>query len=276
MTTIKIVNFNDEMQQNAFLIAEQATDRFNDCKDVAYFIRSEMKKIYDHEWNCFVTDSNENPDELGKYKSYLCYKYNDYIIHLWYEPSDSEEGEQSQEHSENYKPTVDIDDIPSLFAKYDSSKNGKLEFDEFLGFMKEGLDIPINPGFSNQMRFIFDGMDIDGSHNVDQNEIIECLKKYRQGDFKWISKMVFRGADINKSRKVSIDELKLAGQCLGIIGDSTDFENRCNIEFGKKKSELEYWEFYKVITGENLDKHSIDADPYEGKLPTKSKCCLLL
>lgn len=172
------------------------------------------------------------------------------------------------------------DDVRSLIAKYDKSGNGKLEYDEFLGFMKEGLGVgdSASPNFLKQMRFIFDGMDTDGSHNLDQNEIITCLGKLKDKDFKYITRMIFRGADVDKSRKVSIDELKQACESIGGKTFSEDeFKQKCEVEFGKKKKELEYWEFYKLISGETLSKDSPDYDPYEGKYPQKSsKCCLLL
>lgn len=168
------------------------------------------------------------------------------------------------------------EEIQGLIAKYDKSGNGKLEFDEFLGFMKEGLGFEESPNFLKQMRFIYDGMDVDGSHNLDQAEIIDCLTNFKEGNFKWITKMIFRGADTDNSRKVSIDELKLACDNLGKSFSADDFELKCKNEFGGKKKELEYWEFYKLISGETLDKKSVEADPYDGKLETKSKCCLLL
>lgn len=58
--------------------------------------------------------------------------------------------------------------------------------------------------------------------------------------------------------------------------DDFYFYSRCISEFGRKKKELEYWEYYKVVTGEQLNTKSIDADPYDGKLPQKSKCCLFI
>lgn len=167
-------------------------------------------------------------------------------------------------------------EITNLVAKYDKSGNGKLEYDEFLSFMKEGLGYPENSNFLQQMRFLYDGMDVDGSHNLDKDEIIECLSNFKEGNFKWITKMIFRGADRDNSRKVSVDELKLASDNLGRSFSSDEFEQKCQVEFGKKKKELEYWEYYKLISGETLDKDSVEADPYDGKLEQKSKCCLLI
>ena len=46
---------------------------------------------------------------------------------------------------------ADKNKIRELFAKYDKSGNGKLEFDEFLGFMKEALNITNpSPSFLKQ------------------------------------------------------------------------------------------------------------------------------
>lgn len=173
----------------------------------------------------------------------------------------------------------EIERIKNLIAKYDKSGNGKLEFDEFLKFMKEALNIneSSSQNFYKQMRFMFDGMDVDGSHNLDQNEIVQCFKKIKEKDFKYITKMIFRGADIDNNKKVTVDELKYASENLGGVQFSQDdFDKKCKTEFGSKKKELEYWEFYKIITGETIDKNSPNYDPYDGKLPTKSKCCILI
>ena len=170
-------------------------------------------------------------------------------------------------------------EIRSLITKYDKSGNGKLEYDEFIQFMAEGLKVgdPKAPNFIKQMRFLYDGMDLDASHNLDQEEVITCMEKFKTKDFKYLTRMVFRGADKDKSRKVSIAELKECVDNLGGVPFSQeDFDTKCKNEFGKKKKELEYWEFYKIISGETLDKKSPDYDPYEGKYPEKSKCCLLI
>lgn len=168
--------------------------------------------------------------------------------------------------------------IRKLFDKHDKSGNGKLEFDEFLQFMKEALNTgEVSPSFVKQMKFIYDGMDLDGSNNIDESEIMECFEKIKARDFKYQTRMIFRGADRNHNRKVTIDELKLAVENLGDKSfNEESFDVACKTEFGSKKKELEYWEFYKIITGETLDKNSPDYDPYEGQLKQKSKCCLLI
>ncbi|OHS98026.1 hypothetical protein TRFO_35678 [Tritrichomonas foetus] len=174
--------------------------------------------------------------------------------------------------------------IKTLISKFDKSGNGKLEFDEFLGFMKVGIASNLeNPEQEveakdlnlKQMRFLYDGMDLDGSHNLDASEIIECLSAWKTGDFKWITKMIFRGADKDNSRKVSVAEMKDAVQnVMGKTFTPEEFTAQCKLEFGANKKELEFWEFYKLITGETIDKAT---DPYDGKLPAeKSKCCLLI
>ncbi|KAK8872045.1 Rhomboid- protein 3 [Tritrichomonas musculus] len=286
MTIVKNVEFNDEMQQFAINAGQQAVDRLNMTKNIAQYILSEMKKKYDHEWHCFVTDSLDEPKDLNNYDSYICFKIELYTVHLWDEHIEKQasinqsskgpvplDDSQPLEKLQTLSNNNDKKDIKALFAKYDKSGDGKLEFDEFIGFMHEGLGFE---GNINQMRFLYDGMDTNGSHNIDQSEIIECLINWKEGNFKWITKMIFRGADKDKSRKVSINELKCACSNLGKSLDQEDFEKQCISEFGSKKKELEYWEFYKIISGETLDKNSIDADPYDGKIPQKSKCCLLL
>ena len=289
MTIVKNVKFDDEMQQFSINAGQQAVDRLNMTKNIAQFILSEMKKKYDHEWHCFVTDSLDEPKDLNNYDSYICFKIELYTIHLWDEHIDKQASISSSSKCttqqndpqplEKLQTITDNNDeniIKALFSKYDKSGNGKLEFDEFLRFMQEGLGFERNENFVNQMRFLYDGMDTDGSHDLNQNEIIECFNKWKEKDFKWITKMIFRGADKDKSRKVSIIELKNACINIGKSLNQEDFEKQCISEFGSKKKELEYWEFYKIISGETLDKNSIDADPYNGKIPQKSKCCFLI
>ncbi|KAK8847764.1 hypothetical protein M9Y10_018794 [Tritrichomonas musculus] len=122
-------------------------------------------------------------------------------------------------------------DVKSLIKKYDKNSTGKLEFDEFLGFLKEafGIGDALSPSLIKQVRFIFDGMDVDGSHS-----------------------------------RASFDELTDTCENFGEKSlCPEEFETRCITEFGKSKKSLEYWEFYKIFTGETLDKNSPDYDPYE-------------
>ena len=170
-------------------------------------------------------------------------------------------------------------DVKSLIKKYDKNSKGKLEFDEFLGFIKEafGIGNALSPSLIKQVRFIFDGMDVDGSYSVDQREIIQCFENLKAKDFKYITKLIFRGADVNNDKKATIDELK---DICENFGEKSlcyeEFETRCITEFGKSKKSLEYWEFYKIITGETLDKNSPDYDTYGGMPQTESKCCILI
>ncbi|OHS94833.1 EF-hand family protein [Tritrichomonas foetus] len=178
------------------------------------------------------------------------------------------------------------ENVRRLVLKYDKSGNGHLDFDEFVQFCKVGLfadlanldtdHLPEGRDVNlEQLRFLYDGMDMDGSHSLDSNEIGECLAAMREGNFKWMTKMIFRGADKDNSRKVSISELQVACNGLGDVSFSPEeFKEKCKLELGSEKKEIEYWEFYKIITGETIDK---ETDPYDGKLPVeKSKCCLLI
>ena len=182
--------------------------------------------------------------------------------------------------------------LRKLLDRYDTSKDGSLTFDEFLNFLKALPNADLSDDNFNadevqesdnglnlrQIRFLYDGMDLDGSHSLSDEEIIHYLEATQAQDFKYITKLIFRGADKDRSRKVSIAEIKDAVTGLGSGNfDEASFQEKCKLELGEKKKELEYWEFYKIITGETLDSKSVDADPYEGKLPEeKSKCCLLL
>lgn len=270
---VENVGMSDELQRDAIEAAIGGIDRFDEENAIATYIRVDISSKHPSNWGCIVNNSPENPSPLNT-SIYICFIYQQYTVHLWIENENSQKN--SEENSEKTVSSLSKSDITNLFKKYDKSGNGKLDFDEFLNFMKDGLKFEEDKNFTKQMRFLFDAMDIDGSHNLDQNEVIECITKWKEGNFKWISKMIFRGADINRSKKVSIEELKRACNNLGKSFNIDDFEKQCKLEFGSKKKELEYWEFYKIISGETIDKNSNDADPYDGKLQTESKCCLLI
>lgn len=173
--------------------------------------------------------------------------------------------------------TRELDDIRNLIAKYDPGGYGKLEYDEFLGFIKEYFHIDdTTDSFYKQARFFFDGIDNDISQVIDQNDITLFANKVTNKDIKYITKMLFRGADYNRKRKILIDDIAdIFNGEFGITFDEKDFRNRC-MEFGKKKTTLAYWEFYKIISGETLDKNNLDYDPYDGINPEqKSECCIL-
>ncbi|KAK8839969.1 Rhomboid- protein 3 [Tritrichomonas musculus] len=176
--------------------------------------------------------------------------------------------------------------VRKLVLHYDHSGNGTLEFDEFIHFLKALPNVDLD-NFeaddiketdlsltTDQVRTYYDGMDLDKTHSVNANEICEYINAARTKDFKWQTKMIFRAADKDQSRKVSFDEL---AQCIkalqGMEMTKDQFEERCKVELGKKKKELEYWEFYKIISGQELDH---DTDPYDGKIEAKSKCCILI
>lgn len=267
---IENVGISENMQNDAIEAAIEGIDRFNEENAIATYIKVDLSSKHPAKWECVVNYSTENPSPYNT-SCYICFIYQQYTIHIWIDKETEDKSEK-----EPKIPNITENDISSLIAKYDKSGNGKLEFDEFLGFMKEALKLEESQGFLKKMRFLYDGMDTDNSHNLDKNEIIECFSKWKEGNFKWLTKMIFRGADVDKSRKVSICELKSACDNLGKSLNQENFENQCKIEFGAKKKELEYWEFYKIITGETLDKNSIDADPYDGKLQTESKCCILI
>ncbi|OHT11351.1 EF-hand family protein [Tritrichomonas foetus] len=175
--------------------------------------------------------------------------------------------------------------IRKLAETYDKDKKGGLDFDEFLGFMKAatGLkkieniegEVPENGRVClYQLKYLYDGMDINGSNNLSIDEICQCFAALRGNDFKWLAKFLFRGCDVDRSRKIKIDEIKSSVQKIGKEPFSPEeFQEKCQIEFGSNKKELEYWEFYKILSGETLPK---DTDPYDGMIVRSSKCCLLL
>lgn len=179
--------------------------------------------------------------------------------------------------------------IKQLAEMYDQSKKGGLEFDEFLGFMKAvtGLsslddveeDVPesgrVNVVF---LKFLYDGMDLNETNNVPINEVSDCVVAIKEKNYKYITKMVFRGCDFERRNKISAEDIQNAIQNAdknaGQNAFSTkEFNEKCKSVFGETKKTLEYWEFYKLVTGETIDRNT---DPYDGELAKQSKCCLLL
>lgn len=206
--------------------------------------------------------------------------------------SDNQKDQENATPEENFggqpKPLSEKEKavIHKLFSKYDQSRDKKLQFDEFVEFIKgcyladldQDPEADVNAAAEQyqpnlrQMRFIYEGMDVDGSNDVSEDEICDCFAAMKENNFKWMCKMLFRGADKDNSRKVSIAEIK---DCVSMCGkqfSEEEFVQRCKIEIGKEAKELTFAQFYKVITGDTIP---ADTDPYDGKLK-KSKCCLLL
>lgn len=102
--------------------------------------------------------------------------------------------------------------IKQLAEMYDQAKKGGLEFDEFLGFMKAatGLqdlndieeDVP-ESGRVNvlYLKFLYDGMDLKETNNVPINEICDCFFAIKEKNYRYITKMVFRGCDFERKKK---------------------------------------------------------------------------
>ena len=166
--------------------------------------------------------------------------------------------------------------VRRLVLHYDHSGNGTLEFDEFVHFLKALPNVNLEDfsdddiketdlGLStDQVRCYYDGMDLDKTHSVNANEICDYINANRTKDFKWQTKMIFRAADKDQSRKVSFDELASVTKYLyGMEMTKDQFQERTKVELGKSKKELEYWEFYKIISGQELDH---DTDPYDVKV----------
>ena len=176
--------------------------------------------------------------------------------------------------------------IHKLFKKHDADKSAELNMDEFYNFMKacfltdldQDPDGDVQEGEEynadrRQMEFLYKGMDIDGSNSLSEDEICECFAALKENNFDWLMKILFRGADKDRSNKVSIAELKDVISMCGSSMNEEDFKNRCEVELGKEVKELTFAQFYKVITGKDIDPKT---DPYDGKLKKKSGCCLLL
>lgn len=51
---IKNADMNEEMQQNAIDVANQALDRHNIERDIAAYIKKEFDKKYSPTWHCIV------------------------------------------------------------------------------------------------------------------------------------------------------------------------------------------------------------------------------
>ena len=176
--------------------------------------------------------------------------------------------------------------IQKLFKKHDADGSGQLNFDEYYIFMRacfnsdldqdpegdvtEGEEYEAN---KKQMQFLYNGMDIDGSNSLSEKEICQCFAALKENNFDWLMKILFRGADKDRSNKVSVEELKDVIQMCGSGLDEAAFKQKCQDEFGKEVKDLTFAQFYQVITGKKIDPAT---DPYDGQLKKKSKCCLLL
>jgi len=95
----------------------------------------------------------------------------------------------------------------------------------------------------------------------------------RQGNRLELVKLAFRGLDRSRTGRVSMTEIKSGVKIADKKYNQEEFIARCERFFGKKK-EVEFWEFYKMITDEDIDPKTC---PYNGNKPTpkSSSCCLL-
>lgn len=181
-----------------------------------------------------------------------------------------------QINEKNVKEDEEKKKMKTLIKKFDKDSNGKLRFNEFLKFMKEALEFEETKCFVKQMRFLYNGIDINSTNDLDEDEILNCIENFKSQNFKYLTKMFFRGADKDHSRKIVIVDVQDAVDNLGCKPFSKEeFEKKCTQEFGKSKKDLLYWEFYKIFTGEIISKDSTDYDPYDGKI-IRSKCCILI
>ena len=187
------------------------------------------------------------------------------------------------------KPLTDdeIEVIHRLFAKHDKSGDKQLQFEEFLAFIKAcyNADLDQDPNGDvneaeeeydcnvKQFRYLYQGMDVDGSGSVSEYEICQCFAALKEKNTKWLAKIIFRGADKDRSRKISVDEVSdLVSVCVNGFTEE-QFIAKCKEEFGEDTKELTFAQFYKLVVGETI---SDNVDPYDGKLKKSSKCCFLL
>lgn len=157
----------------------------------------------------------------------------------------------------------------------ENSVTEMLTFEKFLLYMKAGLNMRKNSNsFNQKMRFIFDGIDLDGTSYISSRDADYLLLCYYKNDSFSIAKMFFCGADKNRDRKISISEISNAiSNLCGSKLAKEQFESKCQSEFGQKVKELKFSEFYKVLTDQVIDENY---DPYEGRIREKSSCCLLI
>lgn len=150
-----------------------------------------------------------------------------------------------------------------------------LRFEDFLLYMKKGLNIhEITFGIGKQMRYLFDGIDIEGLSYVNSRDADYLLLCFIQNDWVNITKLFFCGADQNRDRKINISSIgdavnNLCSQKM----NKEQFELKCRSKYGENKKELKFFEFYKILTDKDIDKNY---DPYEGRVREKSACCLLI
>lgn len=152
-----------------------------------------------------------------------------------------------------------------------------LKFEDFLSYMRTGLYMRKETyTFEKQMKYLFNGIDLDGLSYVTSRDAEFLLLCYYQKDYLNITKLFFCGADKNRDRKITTADISDSVNYLILRKmDKNKFEAKCRSEFGENKKELEFYEFYKIITSKDIIENY---DPYEGRIKekTSSSCCILI
>ena len=174
--------------------------------------------------------------------------------------------------------------IRKLAISYDKEKKGSLDLDEFLGFMKAAVGMEKIEDFNGevpesgrvpvlQMQYLYDGIDLERTNLMKIDDACTCFINYKEKNFEWLQKMIFRGCDTGMQNNVSIDDIMNAIQNLGENPLSPEeFQVKCIREYGHLKKHINFAEFTFILNGSE-----INMDPYDQSLIRKpSHCCILV
>lgn len=99
------------------------------------------------------------------------------------------------------------DRIDSIFATMDKNKDGRVQADEFMEwFGKEETMAGMKAYFHKKTLQIFEEIDIDGSNDIDEQELMDISLRLGQGFDKKTIKKIFKEMDTNRDGKIQIEE----------------------------------------------------------------------
>lgn len=177
--------------------------------------------------------------------------------------------------------------IEKLAKYYSPSGEKYLDFDQFVGFMKAAIGLQFYDNISEDMpevgtvnilflQYLFRGIDLNQPEKLPISDICTCYIAIKEKNYEWLAKIVFRGCDIERKRKIDSSEVHNAIQDPNNNGKNAynhlQFLKRCREIIGHMAQDLTYPEFYQLVTNEIMNK---EVDPYDGEIK-KSNCCLIL
>ena len=187
------------------------------------------------------------------------YSYSDYYSDYGLSSSDSLPNIPVDPEVEKRVTKKAIKTVRIMLHEMDKNGDNKLDLEEFAEFSQKAIGLN-----EEQAKIMFDGIDSDNSKDLDINELVVFFYCTTTFDLDYLAKMIFRGADKERTGFAKLSDLEkaISGFKEGAL-TASQIEEQCLEIYGEKKDELEFYQFYRIFVGKEIDK---DTDPYEGRL----------